>query len=100
MYATCPLPTMADKLPFILTYLKQNPIQEIQGQPFGMSQANANQWIHLLHSMLNQALAGQKLLPAQKADEVAAMLATPLTESPSTSPLFGRMGLNDRSSVR
>ena len=27
-YASCPLPTMADKLLFILTYLKQNPIQE------------------------------------------------------------------------
>ena len=37
-YATCPLPTMADKLLFILTYLKQNPIQELQGQLFGMSQ--------------------------------------------------------------
>jgi hypothetical protein len=36
-YDTCPLPTMADKLLFILTYLKQNPIQEVQGQLFGMS---------------------------------------------------------------
>ena len=47
-YATCPLPTTADKLLFILTYLKQNPIQEVQGQLFGMSQSNANKWIHLL----------------------------------------------------
>ena len=99
-YATCPLPTMADKLLFILTYLKQNPIQDIQGQLFGMSQSNANKWIHLLHPVLNQALADQKLLPARTADELAEMLATPLTEGPSTSPLFGRMGLNDRSSVR
>jgi hypothetical protein len=30
-YATCPLPTMADNLLFILTYLKQNPIQDMQG---------------------------------------------------------------------
>ena len=36
-YETCPLPTMADKLLFILTYLKQNLLQEIQGQLFGMS---------------------------------------------------------------
>jgi hypothetical protein len=41
-YASCPLPTMADKLLFILTYLKQNPIQEVQGQLFGMSQSHAN----------------------------------------------------------
>ncbi len=41
-YETSPLPTMADKLLFILTYVKQNPIQEVQGQLFGMSQSNAN----------------------------------------------------------
>ena len=58
-YATCPLPTMADKLLFILTYVKQNPIQEIQGQLFGMSQSNAHKWVHLLHTVLNQALADQ-----------------------------------------
>ena len=54
-YDTSPLPTMAEKLLFILTYLKQNPIQEVQGQLFGMSQANANKWIHLLHRVLNLA---------------------------------------------
>jgi hypothetical protein len=54
-YETCPLPTMADKLLFILSYLKQNPIQELQGQLFGMSQSNTNTWIHLLHPVLNQA---------------------------------------------
>jgi DDE superfamily endonuclease len=54
-YDTCPLPTVADKRLFILTYLKQNPIQEVQGQLFGMSQSHANTWIHLLHPVLNQA---------------------------------------------
>jgi hypothetical protein len=41
-YETYPLSMMADKLLFILTYLKQNLLQEIQGQLFGMSQSNAN----------------------------------------------------------
>jgi hypothetical protein len=68
-YDTSPLPTMADKLLFILTYLKQNPIQEVQGQLFGMSQSNANTWIHLLHPVLNRALAHQDLLPTRTADE-------------------------------
>ena len=54
-YGTCPLPTMADKLLFILTYLKQHPIHEVQGQLFGMSQSKANTWIHVLHSVLHQA---------------------------------------------
>ena len=68
-YASCPLPTTADKLLFILTYLKQNPIQEVQGQLFGMSQSNANKWLHLLPTVLNQALAQQEQLPARTAAE-------------------------------
>ena len=99
-YDTCPLPTMADKLLFILTYVKQNPIQELQGQLFGMSQSNANKWIHLLHPVLNQALADQELLPARTADALAVMLAQQPIEGPSTPPLFGMMGPNARSSAQ
>ena len=99
-YDNCPLPTMADKLLFILTYLKQNPIQEVQGQLFGMCQSNANKWIHLLHPVLNQALADQELLPARTADEFAAMFKTHATDGRSTTPLFGMMGPNVRSTAR
>jgi hypothetical protein len=98
-YATCPLPTTADKLRFILTYLKQNPIQEGQGQLLGMSQSNANKWIHLLHLVLNQALAEQELLPARTADDLTTMLTIPPPEA--TAPaLFFMTGPNDPSSVR
>jgi hypothetical protein len=99
-YDTCPLPTMADKLLFILTYLKQNPIQEVQGQLFGMSQSNANKWIHVLHPVLNQALANQELLPARTAEEFAAMFETHSTDGSSSIPLFGMMVLNVRSTAR
>jgi Helix-turn-helix of DDE superfamily endonuclease len=99
-YDTCPLPTTADKLLFILTYLKQNPIQQVQGQLFGMSPSNANKWIHLLHPVLNQALADQELLPARTADDLAARLTTALTEASAPSSLFFMMGLNGPSSVR
>jgi hypothetical protein len=99
-YDTCPLPTMADKLLFILTYLKQNPIQAMQGQLFGMSQSNANKWIHLLQPVLNQALADQELLPARTADALAVMLVQQPPEGPSTVPLFGTMGPNVRSSAQ
>jgi hypothetical protein len=99
-YDTCPLPTIADKLLFILTYLKQNPIQEVQGQLFGMSQSNANKWIHVLHPVLNQALADQELLPARTAEEVAAIFKTHATDGRSTTPLFGMMVLSDRSTAR
>jgi len=99
-YVNCPLPTTADKLLFILSYLKHNPIQEMQGQLFGMSQSNTNKWLHLLHAVLNQALADQDLLPARTADELAALLARHKTAAPSPSPLFGTMVLSGPSSVR
>jgi Helix-turn-helix of DDE superfamily endonuclease len=99
-YDPCPLPTMADKRLFILTYLKQHPIQEGQGQLFGMSQSNANQGIHLRHPVLNQALADQERLPARTADDLAAMLTMPPTEASVPSSLFFMMGPHDQSSVR
>ena len=99
-YDNCPLPTIADKLLFILTYLKQNPIQEVQGQLFGMSQSNANKWIHLRHSVLNHALSDQELLPARTAAEFAAMFKAQATDDRSTPPLFGMMALNVRSTAR
>jgi hypothetical protein len=99
-YDNCPLPTIADKLLFILTYVKQHPIQEVQGQLFGMSQSHANKWIHLLHPVLNQALADQELLPARTADDLTAMLTTPPIEASAPSSLFFMMGPNDPSSVR
>ena len=96
-YDNCPLPTIADKQLFILTYVKQNPIQEVPGQLFGMSQSNANKWIHLLHAVLNHALAHQELLPARNADELAVMLAAKRTEGVPQPPLVGMMALSDRS---
>jgi hypothetical protein len=99
-YDTCPLPTTADKRLFILTYLKQHPIQEVQGQLFGMSQSHANKWIHRLHPVLNQALADQELLPARTAAELAAMFETHSADGKSTPPLFGRMAPNVRSTAR
>ena len=99
-YETSPLPTMADTLLFILTYVKQNPIQEMQGQLFGMSQSNANQWIHVLHPVLNQALADQELLPARIATEFAAMFKTHATDGRSATTLFGMMAPNVRSTAQ
>jgi hypothetical protein len=88
---------MADKLLFILTYVKQNPIQELQGQLFGMSQSHANKWIHLLHTVLNHALGQQELLPARTAAELATLLTSQQTKGGPMSPLFGMMVLSDRS---
>jgi hypothetical protein len=98
-YDTCPLPTIADKRLFILTYVKQHPIQEVQGQLFGMSQSNAHKWIHLLHAVLNHALAPQERLPARNADDLSVMLAAKRTEDVPQPPLVGLMALSDRSTA-
>lgn len=69
-YNNSPLPSMADKLFFILSYLKTNNLQEVQGAWFGISQPKANQWIHTLLPVLNKALAQFGQLPARKMEEI------------------------------
>jgi hypothetical protein len=91
---------MADKLLFMLTSVKQHPIQEVQGQLFGMSQAHANQWMHLLHPVLNKALAQQERLPARTAGEFAMLLTSTQTKDGVTSPLVGMMVRRDPSIAR
>ena len=73
-YVTSPLPTMADKLLFILVFLKHNMHQEIQGCLFGMSQTNVSKWVHLLHTIVNIALERQNYLPMRTAEEFAIYL--------------------------
>ena len=64
----------ADRLLFILFYFKVYPLQAVQGFFFGMSQAQACEWIHRLTPVLNQALGFQKQLPARKAADVTQVL--------------------------
>jgi hypothetical protein len=56
-YKNACLPTIENKLLFILTYLKGNDLQERLGEMFDMSQPKANLWIHVLHEVLNQTFA-------------------------------------------
>src|SRR5262244_2437588 len=51
-YKHCPLPTPADRLLFILTYLNTYPLQVVHGRLFGMGQSKANQWMHLMLGVL------------------------------------------------
>ena len=96
-YANSPLPTPQDRLLFILTYLKQNAIQEVHGQLFGMSQSNVSKWVGLLLDILNTALARSSLLPARTAAELAAQLRADQSElDPEAPPFFATMARNDR----
>lgn len=70
-YQCSPLPTIADKLLFILIYLKQGSLQEAHASLFGMHQPDANFWIHLLQPLLNEALGKAGELPARTVEEIA-----------------------------
>jgi hypothetical protein len=91
---------MADTLRLMLTYGKQHPIPEGPGQRLGMSQAHAHQWIHLLHTVLNQALAQQERLPARTAAECATLLPRKHAQEAVPSPLLGLMVRSDPSIAR
>jgi DDE superfamily endonuclease/Helix-turn-helix of DDE superfamily endonuclease len=66
-YRNCPLRALADKLLFILIYVKLGTIQQMHATLFGMHQPDANVWIHLLHPILNRTLAVLGELPARDA---------------------------------
>ena len=53
--ATGALPKIEDKLFFILVYQKTNPLQTMHGLQFGLSQPQANDWIHRLLPVLQHA---------------------------------------------
>lgn len=68
------LAVIEDKLLFILFYLKTYPLQEVQGHWFGLSQGQANLWIHRLSDVLKEALKDQGHLPARLPAEMLARL--------------------------
>lgn len=68
-YKNSTLPTMEDKLLFILSYLKTYPIQETHAELFKMQQSQASQWIHFLTPLVNQSLSDCGELPARKKED-------------------------------
>ncbi len=67
--------SLEDKLLFILFYVKYYPVQVVQGYFFGMGQAQANEWIHRLTPVLNQALGYECQLPARQTQTAEQVLA-------------------------
>jgi len=57
------LPSSADKLLFVLAYLKTYPLQVVLGQLFGISTSQANYWLHHLLPLLRCALDDLGVLP-------------------------------------
>ncbi len=69
------LHTTADKLLFILHYLKTYPLQEILAFEFGMTQGQACYWIQTLSEVLKRALTFMGHLPERNPAQLAASLA-------------------------
>jgi hypothetical protein len=66
--------TIEDKLVFILFYFRIYPIQVLQGYLFGMGQPQANEWVHRLTPILNQALGYEMQLPARQKNDIKEVL--------------------------
>ena len=60
-----------DRVLFILIYLKTNPLQTMHGLQFGLSQSQANYWIHHLLPVVQVALRELGMTPARDGDAVA-----------------------------
>jgi hypothetical protein len=69
------LPTVRDKLLFILLYVKLYSIQELHGLLFGMSQPEAHFWIHTLLPVLEEALGRAVALPARSGATMEELVA-------------------------
>jgi len=74
VYQHCPLPTPEDRLFFLLTSLKTDSLQVVQGRLFGMGQSKAHQWIHVLLPALPAALRTLGDAPARSLTALAQRL--------------------------
>jgi hypothetical protein len=115
-YKNYPLPTPADRLRFILVYLKTYPLQGVQGRLCGTGQSKAHQWIHVLLVVLQATLRALGDAPTRSVTELAkrvgvaeanaaAVVVSPTTSDPRVaapapalaSPLLATMGPNGAS---
>jgi hypothetical protein len=69
------LPSVAEKLFFLLSYLKNYPLQQFQAASFDISQAKVSQWIKLLHPLLQASLDEVGALPERQGEAIASVLA-------------------------
>ena len=68
------LPSVEEKLFFILVYLKNYSLQEMMAASFGFSQSQASKWKKVLCPLLYDTLDALKMLPLRDGHRVAAAL--------------------------
>lgn len=72
-----PMPTLADKLLFILRYAKTYPLQAVLGIEYGLSQGQISTWVQVLTPLLQAALRRAAYAPAREAAQLTAQSLTP-----------------------
>jgi hypothetical protein len=80
-YKNCPLPSPEDRLLFILSYLKNNPLQTLHGCTFGLPQCKANVWIHVLLPVLQNTFRHLGAAPSRSLSELAKRLNVALEQA-------------------
>jgi hypothetical protein len=75
MYKNSPLPCMEERLAFILSYLKLNPLQEQHADLFGIEQKQCYELVHGLREVLHKALSYAGCTPAQTDRELQIKLS-------------------------
>ena len=105
-YRNCPLPTAEDRLLFVLSYVKTNPLQSNHGVLFGMAQGKTNSWLHALLPALRETFRQLDVAPSRSIQELAERLDVALLEAgvnlsvpESPLPLFATTAQSDESSA-
>ena len=101
-YENCPLPTAEDRLLFVLSYVKGNPLQSNHGVLFGMAQGKTNRWLHTLLPVLRATFRNLGVAPARSIQELATRLEGAVVDtdekvlpSDKSLPLFVMTAQND-----
>lgn len=68
------LPSVEDKVFFLLKYLKTNALQEELAHDCAMSQPQANMWIHALLPVLQTTLRAMKCAPLRTSEHLSEVL--------------------------
>ena len=84
-YKHCPLPTAAERLLFMLVYLKQHTIHMLHGRVFGMRQSKANHWMHVLLPVLRTTLRVLGDAPCRSVEALRQRLGGELASRPLAS---------------
>jgi hypothetical protein len=105
-YENCPLPTAEDRLLFVLSYVKGNPLQSNHGVLFGMVQGKTNRWLHTLLPVLRATFRNLGVAPARSVQALAERLEGAIVERDADShtpdtplPLFAMTAQNDALNV-